>query len=310
MTADRFSDARISALGAGTATPTGPPPHPGPRRHDHRGSWLHRPGAQLAKYSAVAGVAVRTHLAYLADFFLRSLFLVVIMFAFFQLWRTTFGTMGAERIGGFSLREMMWYLAMTESLVLSMPRLSFLIDEQVKTGQLAYFLCRPHNYLLYLFGTYIGETLVRFPVNLLIAGGLAFATVGPPPLEAGVLPGLAAAVLLGFSLNFIIVAAIGLLAFWSEDTSSFYLLYSRFLMIVGGMLIPLDVMPEAVRRVAALLPTNLIVYGPARLFVGHGARAAEVWALLGRQGLWLLILGLGLAWLYRLGVKRVNVQGG
>lgn len=277
---------------------------------DTRGSWLRRPAAQAAKYSAVAGVTTRSNLTYVTDFFLRGLFLVVIMFVFFQLWRTTYGGLGVERIAGFSLPEMIWYLAMTEALILSMPRTSVTVDQHVKTGQLAYFLGRPHSYVLYLFAEYLGEALVRLPVNLAIAGTMAFLMAGPPTLGLGTLPGLAAAIFLALALNFTIVAAIGLLAFWFEDTGSFFLLYSRFLMIAGGMLIPLDVFPDAVRRVAAALPTNLMVYGPARLFVGHGTAPPEVASLLGRQALWLAALSLGLAGLYRLGVRRVNVHGG
>ncbi len=277
---------------------------------DRRGSWLFRPGRQLAKYSAVAEVTTRTHLAYLGDFFLRSAFLVIIMFVFAQLWRTTYSGTGASRISGYSLREMLWYLAMSEALIGCLPRVSYTIDEQVKSGQLAYFLVRPHSYVLYLFSAYLGEAAVRLPVNLVIAGAVAWLSVGPPPLVLASLPGLAAAVVLGLALNFTIAAAIGLLAFWFEDTGSFYLLYSRLLMIFGGMLIPLDVFPAAIRRVTLALPTNLIIYGPSRLFVGHAMTAAEIWRLLGQQALWVAILGLGLAGLFRLGVKRVNVQGG
>ncbi len=151
---------------------------------------------------------------------------------------------------------------------------------------------------------------MRLPSALVVSGAIAWVTVGPPVLTWSSLPGLAAAVALALAMNFAISAGIGLLAFWFEDTSSFYLIYSRLLMIIGGVLIPLDVFPGVVRRVALALPTNLIIYGPSRLFVGHGASAAEVWRLLGSQAVWLAILGAGLSSLYRLGVKRVNVQGG
>ncbi len=277
---------------------------------DRRGSWFFRPGAQVAKYSAVTGVTTRSNLTYLGDFFLRGVFLIIVMYVFFQLWRTTYGATGQARIAGYSLPEMIWYLAVTEALIATFPRVSNVIDDQVKSGQLAYFLGRPHSYLLYLFATYLGEVAVRLPVNLLIAGAIAWGSVGPPPLAVAALPALLAAILLGAAINFVIAAGIGLLAFWVEDTSSIYLLYSRLLMIFGGMLIPLEVFPGVIRRVTTALPTNLIVWGPARLFVGHVAVGPALWGLLGRQALWLGILGLGLWGLFRIGVKRVNVQGG
>lgn len=277
---------------------------------DRRGSWLLSPGAQFGKYAAIAAVTTRTNLAYLADFFLRGAFLVVVMYVFVQLWRTTYTATGSSSVGGYSLREMIWYLAMTEAIVTCFPRTNAAVGEQVRSGQLAYFLGRPHSYLLYLLASYFGEAVVRLPVNLVISGGVAWLAAGPPPLVWAAVPGLLAAITLGLSLNFAISAVIGLLAFWVEDTDSFYLLYSRLLMIFGGMLIPLEVFPGLLRRVTLALPTNLIVYGPARLFVGHQASAPEIWGLLGRQVAWLGAFWLLLEIVYRLGVKRVNVQGG
>jgi ABC-2 type transport system permease protein len=43
---------------------------------------------------------------------------------------------------------MLWYLMMTESILLSAPRVSMEIDEDVRTGRLSVQLLRPLSYVI------------------------------------------------------------------------------------------------------------------------------------------------------------------
>jgi ABC-2 type transport system permease protein len=257
----------------------------------------------------VAAATVRNQLVYLGELALRSVFLVVVLFVFVQLWRTTYGVTGATELGGFTLPQMIWYLVMTEALLMAQPRVAAAIDQEVKSGQIGYALGRPYSYLCYHYAAYLGETAVRLPVNLAIGGLVAGVSVGWMAVPVARLPLLLAAVTLGISINFCLAASIGLLAFWVEETGPFALLYSRVTMILGGMLLPLELFPAAVRRVAAALPANLVVYWPARVFVGQ---LPPGWApaLFVRQLGWLLLGAGWLFWLYRRGVRDVVVQGG
>ena len=114
----------------------------------------------------------------------------------------------------FSLSQMLWYLAITESILLSRPRDALRIDEEVRTGELAYQLARPYNYLVYRFAQMWGERLPRFVVTLAVAGALATLFsgglgVGWRGFAVGV-PALA----LALTLDYLFVLSIGLLAFW------------------------------------------------------------------------------------------------
>jgi ABC-2 type transport system permease protein len=136
----------------------------------------------------------------------------------------------------------------------------------VKSGEVAYRLGKPYNYVLYLAADYLGEWFARFSLSIAIASGLALLFVGPIPFTA---QGLASTLVLlagAVALDFTFAAAISLLAFWVEDTSSIYLIYRRLVMLLGGMMIPLDVFPEPLSSIASALPFAYIVYGPARQF--------------------------------------------
>ena len=263
---------------------------------------------KLTKYGAIAAATLQNRLAYFYDQFFRSLFLVVIIYVFVALWRTTYGVTGATRISGYTLPEMIWYLVATETIVMSVPRLVGRIDEEVRSGDLAYTLSRPYHYLLFNYATFLGEAALLLVVNFAVSAAVAAATVGGFPYRWEGLPVQLLAVLLSLSLNFFLLISIGLLAFWLEDTVGLYLLVDRTQWILGGLLLPVEVFPLPLRRIALHLPFRYVIAGPARLLVKYDR--GEVPAVLGNQALWLSVFILVAFGIYALGVKRVNANGG
>lgn len=262
----------------------------------------------LRKYAAVFRLSVLGQLAYPAEMWLRTIFVFIIMFIFSSLWHTTYGEMGQARLGGLTLGQMLWYLAITESILLSRPRDAMRIDEEVRSGQLAYQLARPYNYVLYRFAQTWGERLPRFAVTLLVAGALATLFSGGSGIGwQGLLAGPPALVL-ALAIDFLLVSAISLLAFWVEDTAPFLFIYDRFLMILGGMLLPLELFPGPLENVARILPFSSVVYAPARMFVDpDGGRLAE---LLVQQLVALIGAALIALWLFRYAERRLQANGG
>ena len=260
------------------------------------------------KYSWIALTAARSNLAYFGEVLARTLFLAVILYIFLRLWQVTYGETGASQLGGLTLAQMLWYLAMTEAITLSAPRVAAEIDQDVRTGALAVQLIRPLAYPLARLWTTLGERVVRFALNAAVGVAIVLLFVGPIPLSALGLLMLLPALALSFTLEFLGQLLIGLAAFWLEDTSGLMLIYSRVTMILGGMLIPIELFPPAVQPILRALPFASIVYGPARLFVHPSATFLA--DLLVRQGLAIGVFAL-LAWMvYRAGVRRIHSNGG
>jgi ABC-2 type transport system permease protein len=257
----------------------------------------------------VFGVTLRNQLAYAGELALRTTFLVIILFVFLQLWRATFAAEGAETIAGFTVAQMIWYLAFTEAIVTSRGRVSAIIDGEVRGGEIAYRLVRPYGYAAYHLAQHAGERSLRFAINLSVGSALALLYVGPVPLAWHGLAAGAAVALAGVLIDFLVSFAIGLLAFWIEDTSSVQLIYTRLLMLLGGMLLPLEMFPEPVRAVAHALPFSTMLYAPARLALG-GVDAAWLSDLLTKQAVTLVLVGLATWLLYRAAQRRLNVNGG
>ena len=260
----------------------------------------------IGKYTAITRINLQSNLVYVREVAIRSIFMLLILYVFIQLWTATYKTVGTTSIAGLTLPDTIWYLVMTETIMLSRIRCSVKIAEEVREGSLAYTLGRPYSYLLYQFFHGFGDTLLRMIINFVAGSILVTLLVGPMP--ATNLPAVLVTVMLAIILDFCFSAMLGFLGFVTEDVSSFDLIYQKILFILGGMMIPLDFMPAWLKNLSLALPFSLMVYAPARLFVQFDW---NTWlSIIARQLIWIAIAGVVLNLIFRWGIRRVSINGG
>jgi ABC-2 type transport system permease protein len=260
------------------------------------------------KYGAITLINLQNQLAYVWDALNRAFFIVIIMFIFVHLWTAVYESQGSGEIAGLTLANTIWYLLIAEMIELSKFRHDMVISEEVKDGSIAYKLIRPYNYLAYHFANGLGDTLVKMTLIFLLGLPIAFYYAGWPQVDWRHLPLVAVVGGLALTLDFCVMSIIGLLAFVTEDTQSFRIIYQKFVFILGGLMIPLDFLPDWLQRIARVLPFNLTTYAPAKLFVAFSW--AQFWQVIGLQLLWLVILGGLLYRQYRWATQRLAVNGG
>lgn len=268
-----------------------------------------RLSAQVRKYLAVTRTNMQNSLAYTWDAVSQGIFVIVFVFIFSQLWKTTFAIQGVDVISGLTLNMTIWYFVWAELVQLSKINPVTTMQNEVKDGTLAYTLGRPYNYVLYHFFMGLGSVAIRMVVILTLGSMTAFLVAGPlhsfRPLT---LPALLLVTLLAFILDYCIMALIGLLAFFFEDVAAFRLIYSKIVFVLGGLLIPVDFLPDGVQTVARVLPFNLVVYAPAKLFVKW--ETPQFLQIVALQVIWIGIMALVLTVTYRYGARRVSINGG
>ncbi|HVE84888.1 MAG TPA: ABC-2 family transporter protein [Myxococcales bacterium] len=273
---------------------------------------LRRPGplhVQVLKVLGVLGVTLTARAAYAGQIALRALFLGLILFSFSQLWAATSLSVDVRAVTGFTITQLIWYLAFTEATMSGIPfREASEVDQEVKSGDIAIRLVRPLPYPAFHFGAQMGDRFLRFALNLAVGVPVAFLVSGPlavRPLNAAA---AVVAAVLALAADWTWAFSISLLAFWVEDTNGLQLLYRRATWLLGGLLVPLEAYPDWLANVARALPFRFLVMGPARLFVTGGVQGLPALllaeALYGAAGLVPLLL------LYRLGLRRVTAQGG
>ncbi len=261
----------------------------------------------MKKYFSILTMQIINSLAYPGDFLGRSVSIATFLFIFAGLWRTTFAISNTDEINGLTFSNIIWYLMMAETLELGRPRLNRTISEQVKNGEVAYILNKPYNFLGYHFFVGLGDGVVRMSVNLIVGSLVAWILAGAPPALAGW--GMALITLIGaWILHFCMMALIGLAAFVVEETQSFELIYQKLVFILGGFMLPLEMFPDWLQRIAYALPFPYMMYAPARLFVKPDATL--LWQMLGGQIVWVVVFIALLSFVYKRSEKVLTINGG
>jgi ABC-2 type transport system permease protein len=258
----------------------------------------------LAKYGAFARVGFAAARAEPAELAGRVVFFFVILGVFSALWRAV-GQDGGGAAGGRS--AMVWYLAITEWVLLSAPMLHFEIEAEVRRGDVAYQIARPVSYVGAHVARGIGTLALRAPVLLVTAyvGGLLFA--GQPPHPAV----LARVIALGAAATVIVTTyhvAFGLLAFWLGDIAPVYWIWQKLSFVLGGLLLPLTYYPAIVNRVAVFTPFPALLMGPASFILGRPLFRTPV--LAGQLVLWLAVGSAAAAMMFRRAARTLQLNGG
>jgi len=141
-------------------------------------------------------------------------------------------------------------------------------------------------------------------VALLVSSGAS--ALSTEPLQLALLvPSLALAWMITFSLLF----AIGTLAFFVTKAMGLLNLYFGLFSLLSGYLLPLPLLPAAIRRVAEYAPFRFMLSVPVELMTRPMA-TREIAELLALQAGW-AVATLALAlWLWHRGVRRFEAVGG
>lgn len=261
--------------------------------------------AKIAKYWHVASISLTGRLVYLWDLVGRSVFFVLVLLIFNQLWGTSLEGSALD----LSRNQLIWYLVLTEVIMLSTPGGAALgVDEDIKSGNIAYLIGRPCNYPLFMLGRYWGETLASMLVNLAIGIVTAVILVGPPALSLASLPALVLVLALAVTLKFHFTLMISLTAFWVEESGPFHWIFGKLLFTIGGLFIPLEFFPGWLQVISRILPFNLMLYAPARLMVDWDMDV--FFTVLFGQVIWLAVAAAFAQLIFSRGVKKLNVHGG
>ena len=269
-----------------------------------RSEWLNN----AKKYAWIGYMAARSELAYRAANISRVLFLATVLYVFMRLWSVVYAGMGTEQLGGLTQTQMLWYLVATESILMSMPRLWWELDQEVRTGTLAVQLVRPLSYAAMHFGRSMGERAVRFTFNFVVGATIATLLSGRIVFSVSGLGMFLLVLPMAFILDFLAAFLVGLCAFWLESTQGIALLYSRLMMLLGGLMVPLDLYPDSVQPLLRALPFAAILHAPGRMLVSPS------WGLfvhsLGLQIACLAVYGAAAFALQRVALRRLFVNGG
>jgi len=257
----------------------------------------------LTKYAAFARIGFAEARAEPGELYARVVFLGVILGVFSALWQAV----GGGGSGAGNRATMVWYLAMTEWVLMSAPLLHFDIEADVRRGDVAYQIARPVSYLGAHVARGVGALAMRAPVLLVAACATGLVFAGPPAHPAEVARVVAIGIVATFVMS-VWYAALGIVAFWLGDIAPVYWIWQKLTFVLGGLLLPLSFYPDIVIRIAKATPFPALLTGPASFVLARpvfGTLELLAWLLV-----WLIIASAVALLLFRRATRTLQLNGG
>lgn len=263
----------------------------------------------MRKYLFIFKSELMSNLQYIFNIILGFITYFIMLFTFLNLWEYIYSDPN-EIINGYTMNQMIWYVIITEILwsTIAGRKLCRKISNDVKAGNIAYNINKPYNYVGYSLSNHLGACLVRFVLYTILGMITGYMFLGSfPSLNILSILAILFSVVFATTINTLLIVFIGLFSFIIEDSTPFYWLYSKLILIVG-VLFPIEYFPKVVQPVLNFSPVYVVSYGPAKLFVDFSWDKFII--ILVAQIIYIIISYLLCSLLYKKGVKKLNVNGG
>lgn len=200
-----------------------------------------------------------------------------------------------------------YYLSVFMVRQFSVVWVVFAFEEDALLGRLSPFLLQPLHPLWRYVAAHVAERVTRFPFSIGIAA--IFFLLYPtsfwlPSFGQFLLACLA--ILLAFSINFLLQSLIAALCFWSEKASALERLLLIPYLYFSGWLVPLAAFPDTARTVCFWTPFPYLIDFPARVLAGLPVDFVAGFAA---QLFWLMLLLPLVVIAWRAGVRRYTAMG-
>ncbi len=259
----------------------------------------------LAKYVVLFRKGFAQNLQYSASHLLNTVASAAFGLVYIYLWKAV---APIEGFAGYTSAALTSYIVINQVTLWFSQfaiRTHVRLRDAVRSGDIASELQRPMDLFAYRIsfdlGSQVYSLLFRgIPVGLMLARFLTGITREPAALLWG-------AISLAFSgyIGIAIAYMVGISAFWTTSTRTAWWVATTLSLSLGGASMPLEILPEAIRRVVTWTPFPYLSYYTARILLELSGPGS----LLG-SGLWALILTYLAGKLTASARSKLEVQGG
>ena len=263
----------------------------------------------MKKYLFIYKSEIMSNLQYISNILFGFISYFILLFVFFQLWNYIYSD-PEELIYGYDMNQTIWYVILTEILWSSIggKKLCQKISNDVRGGNIAYNLNRPYDYIGYSLSSHLGSATIKMILYTILGFTLGFVFLGDTPVHTVfTLPIVFLSCIFAVIISCLLIIMIGLFSFTIEDSSPFYWLYSKAILILGT-LFPIEFFPVVMQPILTCSPIYAVSSGPAKLFVNFSWN--ECFKVLVIQLFYVVICYILCKLVYQKGVKKLNVNGG
>lgn len=262
----------------------------------------------MQKYMQIYKATILENLQYISNILIRLISFIIMIFVLFNLWQYLYKD-SSDTINGYTLNQMLWYVLITEGIWFGVRNkaFSYEISDNIKSGNIAYNVNKPYNYVVYVIFKNLGDITIKgiiFGLVVIIFGNVFIGSLNIPLIS---IPIIILTLIICVFIHSMITISISLISFWIEDSTPFHWVYDKMILIFGTLL-PIEMFPMFLRPIISCLPTYVIMYGPAKLIIDFSfGNFIKIFLV---QVIYLLISGIVMSVMFSRGVKKLNVNGG
>jgi ABC-2 type transport system permease protein len=274
----------------------------------------------VRKYIKIFRASLSERMAYRGDFLFGTLLRFFPLVTTILLWQAIYagakqtqGTTEGARLAGFSYKEMIAYLLLTNisRMFSSMPGLAGGIARDIREGTLKRYVIQPIDLIGYLL-SYRAAHKVAYIVTSAIPYAILFAIChrffdGFP--DTATFVGFLISLLLSFLVGFFFETCVGMAGFWFLEITSVLYIVMTLNFFISGHMLPLDLLPKPWSTILLWLPFQYMAYFPAVVFLGK----VKGWTLVTHlllEAAWAIGFMVLARILYRIGLRRYSAYGG
>lgn len=184
----------------------------------------------------------------------------------------------------------------------------------IRTGGISTELLRPWNYIITLLFEDLGAmsgNLAVVVLPLILISRLCF-NFTMPKLESLLI--FIVCVILAYIILFLIKIIISMLCFWVIEASSFLILINVVINLLSGQFLPSWLLPSGLKNVMNAMPFVWTYQKPIEIYLsklnGTLFTISDYLSVLHMQMKWITCLTVILVLMWKIAIKKINIQGG
>lgn len=263
----------------------------------------------MKKYYIIARNTWDEMLTYRVSFVMWRVRNIIQLLTIYFLWLVVLPP--GKSILGYSHSLMLTYIlgtSLMDSIVLSSR--TYVVGEEINSGNLMNFLLRPINYFLYWFSKDIGDKAMNICFSIAELT-LIFIILRPPffiQTNFFYILLFIFSVILSLFMYFFINFLLGLIGFWSPEVWAPRFIFITLLGFFAGSLFPLDILPKAIYEVLRFLPFTYLLYFPLKIYLGQ-LSSAQIASGLAISAFWVFAIYFLVNVIWQKGLKSYTAYG-
>lgn len=247
-------------------------------------------------------------MAYRLEVFLGILSTIINIVVYCCIYKALYGSRTEVDGISFSMVVTGFVISLGLSQAFSMDEMAF--EWKVRDGNISSEFLKPVNYRWRMLAENVGESSFKLVFHFLPAV-LFSAIVLKMKAPAGIwnILGMVISVILGYLILWEMSVIIQTFCFWILSAWGILTLKNVIVNLLAGIMLPLWFMPEELRKIIHYTPFEAIYFTPIQLYLGELSLNQAFLGMI-YQLFWVITLSFLGEFLWRMGVKKLVIQGG